>query len=89
MIVDSGDSETVVPVELARQFLLLHTPRVGTEYEVANGGVVVVLGEKQDGVVAKLGNTILKVMSFQVVEVHKPFLVVSRLVEVCYKVRFD
>ena len=67
----------------------MHTSRVGIEYEVANGGVVVNLGEKQAEMITKLGNKNSMLMSFQVVKVHKPLLAVSRLVEAGHKVLFD
>ena len=80
---------TVVPPDVARSLPLLHTIRVGTEYEVANGGAVVNLGEKQPGIIIKLGSQASMAMSFQVVKVHKPILAVRRLVEAGHKVRFD
>ena len=89
LTVDSGASETVVPPDVARNLPLLHTSQVGTEYEVANGGVVVNLGEKRADIVTKLGNKTILSMSFQVVKVHKPLLAVSRLVEAGHKVHFD
>ena len=67
---------------------MLATPKVGIEYEVANGGVVVNLGEKKAEVKLKEGGESL-LMSFQVVEIHKPLLAVSKLVEAGNKVLFD
>ena len=89
LTVDSGVSETVVPPDVARNLPLLHTSQVGTEYEAANGGVVVNLGEKRADIITKLGNTISLVVSFQIVKVHKPLLAMSRLVEAGHKVHFD
>ena len=85
LTVDSGASETVVPPDVARNLPLLHTSQVGTEYEVANGGVVVNIGEKRAGIITKLGNNTSLVVSFQVVKVHKPLLAVSHLVEAGHK----
>ena len=62
---------------------------MGTEYEVAIGGVVVNLGEKRAEIITKLGNTNSMIMCFQVVKVHKPLLAVSRLVEAGHQVPFD
>ena len=70
LTVDSGATETVVPPDVARNLPLLHTSQVGTEYEVANGGVVVMIGEKPADIITKLGNNIALAMSFQVVKVH-------------------
>jgi hypothetical protein len=89
LTVDSGASETVVPPDVASCLPLLHTSQVGTEYEVANGGVVVNLGERRADVIMKLGSKTSMILSFQVVKVHKPLLAVSRLVEAGHKVLFD
>ena len=89
LTVDSGASETVVPPHIARNLPLLPSPKVGTEYEVANGGVVVNLGQR-DGEIKLAENAKASfLMSFQVVEVHKPLLAVSRLVEAGHRVIFD
>ena len=89
LTVDSGVSETLVPPYVARTLPLIHTNQVGTEYGVANGGVVVNLGEKRADIITKFGNTNPKIVSFQVVKVHKPLLAVSRLVEAGHQVHFD
>ena len=89
LTVDSGAAETVVPPHVAKNLPLLHSNRVGTVYEVANGGEVINLGEKQAEVVTKMGNANSMLMNFQVVKVHKPLLAVSRLVEAGHKVFFD
>ena len=77
LTVDSGAAETVIPPSVARNLPLLHSSLVGTEYEVANGGVIINLGEKRAEVVTKLGNAVSMLMNFQVVKVHKPLLAVS------------
>ena len=81
--------QTVVPPDMARNLPLLHTSSVGMEYEVANGGVVVKLGENQADIITKLGSKTSMIMSLHVVRVHEPLFVVSRLVEAGHKVRFD
>ena len=89
LTVDSGASETVVPPHIARNLPLMPSPKVGTEYEVANGGVVVNLGERNAEIkLAESANTSF-LMSFQVVEVHKPLLAVSRLVDAGHRVVMD
>ena len=44
--VDSGASDTVLPPNIARIIPMLRSPKVGTRYEVANGGIIENLGEK-------------------------------------------
>ena len=89
LTVDSGASDTVIPPHIARNLPLLHSNKVGIEYEVANGGVVINLGEKRAEMKLKEDDTSSMIMSFQVVEVHKPLLAVSRLVEAGHDVRFN
>ena len=88
LTVDSGASDTVVPPSVARFVELLSSPKVGIEYEVANGGVLMNLGEKRCEIrtSANTKNTFL--MSFQVVEVHKPLLAVSKVIEAGHQVNF-
>ena len=47
LTVDSGASDTVIPANMLAWIELMHSPKVGTEYEVANGEVVHNLGEKK------------------------------------------
>ena len=47
LTVDAGASDTVVPPHIAKCLPLLDSPKVGIEYEVANGGVVYSLGERK------------------------------------------
>ena len=70
LTVDSGACETVVPPNVASCLPLMHTSQGGTEYEVANGGVVVNLGERRADIITKLDRKTSLVMSFQVVKVH-------------------
>ena len=61
---------------------MLHTTKVGTEYEVANGGVVHNAWESK--AIMRIGEKSKDelVISFQVVEdVHKPLLTVSSIVK--------
>ena len=39
LIVDSGASDTVIPPKVCRAAEIRHSSKVGTEYEVADGGV--------------------------------------------------
>ena len=74
---------------VGRGLPLADSDKVGLEYEVANGGVVVNLGEKHDEVRTSSGAKSSFLMSFQVVDVHKPLLAVSKLVAAGNKVIFD
>ena len=87
--VDSGASDTVVPPSFARNCPLLHSPKVGIEYEVANGESVFNLGEKRCTMRTSKDATTNFLMSFQVVEVHKPLLAVSKLIEAGHQVLFN
>ena len=89
LTVDSGASDTVIPSSVARNLPILHSSKVGIEYEVANGGVLVNLGERKAKVIMSRESDAPFIMSFQVVEVHKPLLAVSRLVKAGHKVLFD
>ena len=89
LTVDSGASETVVPPHIARNLPLLPSPKVGTEYEVADGGAVINLSERQGEIKLSADGPSAFLMSFQVVEVHKPLLAVSRLPEASHRVVFD
>ena len=81
LTVDSGASDTIVPPHVARNLLSSHPSKVGIEYEVANGGVIVNECERRAAVKTKMGSEASLIMSCQFVEVHKPLLAVSRLVE--------
>ena len=78
--VDSGASDTVVPPSVGRGLPLVDSDKVGLEYELASGGVVVNLGEKHAEVRTSSGATSSFLMSLQAVDVHKPLLAVSKLV---------
>ena len=47
LTVDSGASDTVIPPSVACNVPLVNTLKTGIEYEVANGGVITNLGERQ------------------------------------------
>ena len=89
LTVDSGASDTVLPPSVARNVPLVSSDKVGIEYEVANGGVVINLGERHAEISTGEGHKNTFLMSFQVVEVHKPLLAVSKLVAAGHKVIFD
>ena len=45
LIVDSGASDTVIPPKACRAAEIRHSSEVGTEYEVADGGVAKNMGK--------------------------------------------
>ena len=89
LVVDSGASDTVIPPELLQWLELIQTPKVGAEYEVANGEIVHNLGERR--CVMKISEKSEELeLAFQVVEdVHKPLLAVSSIVRQGHSVIFS
>ena len=65
---------------VARNLPLSHSSKVGIEYVGANGGVIVNPGAQRATVKTKMDSDVSLIMSFQVVELHKPFLAVTKLV---------
>ena len=94
LIVDSGASDTVVPPSVCSRATLHHTSKVGTEYECANQDVIENLGEKRcqislagsDG--KRDAGTDGMSMSFQVVDVSKALLSVSKVCDQGHEVVF-
>ena len=78
-----------MPPHVGKALTLHPTDKVGLEYEVANGGVITNLGERRGEIKTSLESKHSFLMSFQVVEVHKPLLAVSKLVSAGHKVVFD
>ena len=89
LTVDSGASDAVIPPTVARNLPLLQFSKVGIEYGVANGSFLLNFGEKRAEVVFIDNAADPFVMSFQVVDVHKPLLAVSKVVEAGHPVLFD
>ena len=87
--VDSGDSDTVVPPSVRKGLLPVDSDKAGLEHAVANGGVVVNLGETHADVITSSGPKSSFLTSVEVVEVHKPLLAVGKLVAAGSKVIFD
>ena len=86
--VDSGASETVAPPGMARHVPISDSEASlrGAKYEVANGQITWKKDEKKC-VMQNEGGT-QKLLSFQVCDVHKPLLAVSKLCEAGYAVVF-
>ena len=94
LIVDSVASDTGVPPKICTKAVLHHTSKVGTEYECANNESIEHLGEKRC-VMSLAGSdgrrdpaTEGMTMSFQVVDVSKSLLSVSKVCEHGHEVMF-
>ena len=80
LIVDSGASDTVIPPKVCRAAEIRSSSKVGTEYEVADGGVAKNLGEKLCEMKVNETDDIGLEIAFQVVDkVNKPLLSVHRV----------
>ena len=80
LIVDSGASDTVMPPRVCRAAEIRHSSKVGTEYEVADGGVAKNPGEKLCEMKINEDNLTALEIAFQVVDkVNKALLSVHRV----------
>ena len=79
VIVDSGACETVMPRSMCSHISILPSAqsRAGVEYEVASGLCIPNLGERHCEVYTEHGASAL-LMHFQVADVHKPLLSLSK-----------
>ena len=76
--VDSGACETVMPASMAQGIQIVQSAMShGAEYEVANGQTIPNLGERRC-LLMTLGSASAKKIVFQVADVHKPLLSISR-----------
>ena len=91
LLVDSGASDTVVPQEVCAGAMLHWTNRVGVEYEIANGDTLANLGERRCMMKTKEDDSDDSAfeMAFQVVDVNKPLLSVTRVCEQGHSVLFE
>ena len=82
--VDSGACETVMPADLCTGISIMQsTTSHGAEYEVANGESIPNLGERRC-LLMTLGSKAAKKIVFQVADVHKPLLSISRCADMGY-----
>ena len=83
--VDSGACETVMPASMCTG-IYIHKSSCshGAEYEVANGASIPNLGERRC-LLMSLGSNVAKSIVFQVADVHKPLLSVSRCADMGFK----
>ena len=87
--VDSGAFDTVIPPRPLQLCAVIHTPKVGTEYEVANGEVVHNLGERKAVMrITEKSKDELGISSQVDADVHKPPLAMSSIVRQGHKVVF-
>ena len=80
LLVDSGASDTCIPERVCSAAPIQHTAKVGIEYECANDAVLFNLGERCCSMkTAESGEDHGMTMAFQVVDVQRPLLSVSRV----------
>ena len=79
VIVDSGACETVMPRSMCSHIAIVPSlqSKAGVEYEVASGLCIPNLGERHCEVFTEAGASAL-LMHFQVADVHKPLLSLSK-----------
>ena len=83
--VDSGACETVMPADMCKCTSIVQSVTShGAVYEVANGKEIPNLGERRC-LLMTLGSAVAKNIVFQVADVHKPFLSITR----CADMGFD
>ena len=86
LCIDSGACESVMPYELCRHIGVVESAqsREGVEYEVANGSCIPNLGERRCQIMT-LGSMIPKTITFQVADVHKALLSISKCADLGYE----
>ncbi len=87
--VDSGACVTVMPRSLCEGISILQNrlSREGVEYEVANGSHIPNLGERRCEMMT-IGSSVYKSIVFQVADVHKALLSLSRCADIGFESRF-
>ena len=90
VIVDSGACETVLPASLCAHIKLRESAasKAKVEYEVASGKAVPNLGEKHCEVFAEGGSNSM-LMHFQVADIHRPLLSLSRCADQGFRSHLD
>ena len=83
--VDSGACETVMPMSSCHSISVLASKQYmeGVEYEVANGETIPNLGERRC-IMMTVGSNTAKKIPFQVADVHKPLLSISRVADLVF-----
>ena len=88
-IVDSGASETVMPLKVCTSAPIVRTPKVGTPYVVADGAEIYNQGERVCHMKIAEGATGGMTMAFQVVDVSQALLSLYRVCEQGHSVVFS
>ena len=85
-----GAFDTVMPRKMLEHVALepSEMSRQGLEYEAANGGALPNLGQRRLDCMTP-GSNFAKDITFQVADVHKPLLSVSKLADINYVCRVD
>ena len=88
--IDSGACDTVMPTSLCSHISIITTAdsRRGMEYEVANGETIPNVGERHCLQMSEDSQQ-PKRITFQVADIHKPLLSVSRCADLGYKCVLD
>ena len=87
--VDSGACDTVMPASWCKGIAIVKSSIAdGEEYEVANGESIPNLGERRC-LLMTLGSTTAKKIVFQVADVHKPLLSISRCADMGFFTVFN
>jgi len=90
VIADSGACETVMPKNLCSNIKLRESEasKAGVEYEVASGKAVPNLGERHCEIFCEgAGSSMM--MHFQVADIHRPLLSLSRAADQGFKSHLD
>jgi hypothetical protein len=91
LLVDSGASDTVVPQSVCSAAAIHWTRKVGVEYEIADGTTLENLGERRCMMKTAENESDDNAfeMDFQVVDVNKPLLSVTKVCEKGHSVIFE
>ena len=90
VIVDSGACETVMPRSMCSHIAIVPSEQsvVEVEYQVASGLDIPNLGERHCEIFAE-GNSSSMLMHFQVADVHKPLLSLSKAADMGFTSHLD
>ena len=89
MTVDSGACVTVMPASMCLGISILQSSTAhGAMYEVANGEEIPNKGERRCEIMT-LGSQVSKRITFQVADVHKPLLSISRCADMGFFTVFN
>ena len=84
LTVDSGACDTVMPLSSCTDIALQSSPAQGIPYEVANGNTIKNEGERRC-LMMTMGSKAPQRIVFQVADVHKPLLSITRVADAGYE----